>query len=128
MRNLLLALALALLVALLSVTGCLPLVGPCSGPRLDYEKFCSLSPAEQVRTWRGLYEDKVCIGHGQHFRFLDCIVKQGCAGADAVVPLLRETKTPFLVDDAIYVVRFVHLRTCSLKDHEALEALREVTS
>lgn len=127
LRDLLLARALALLMALLSIGGCLPFVGPCSGPRLDHEKLCSVSPTEQVRMWRGLYEDKVCIGHGQHFRFLDCIVKQGCAGADAVVPLLRDTKTPFLVDDAIYVVRFVHLQTCSLKNHEALEALREVT-
>src|SRR5215203_613828 len=125
-RNIRLVRTLVLLAALLSIGGCLPIFGPCSGPKLDHEEFCTLTPEAQVQTWRGLYEGKTCIGHGQHFRFLDCIVKQGCAGADAVLPLLRETKTPFLVDDAVYVVRFVHLRTCSLKKHEALEALREV--
>jgi len=126
LRKVLLTRTLFLVAALLSNGACLPFSGPCSGARLDQAEFCSLSPAEQVQTWRGLYEGKTCIGHGQHFRFLDCIVKQGCAGADAVIPLLRETRSPFLVDDAIYVVRFVHLRTCSLKNHEALEALRAV--
>jgi len=100
--------------------------GPCSGPRLDHEEFCALPPAEQVRTWRRLYGGEASLGHGQHFRFLDCIIENGCAGADAVVPLLRETQEPFLVEDAIHVVRFVHLRRCNLRSHEALEALREV--
>lgn len=112
---------------LILFAGCMPLFGPCSGPQLDRTEFCGLPPAEQILTWRRLYENQVCIGHGQHFRFLDCIVKQGCPGADAVVPLLRDKQNTFLVEDAIYVVEFVHIETCNLRTHEALQALREVS-
>jgi hypothetical protein len=117
--------AVLLSALFLSILGCMPLLGPCSGTRLDQAEFCALSPAEQVGKWRQLYEGKVCIAHEQHFRFLDCIVQKGCAGADAVTPLLQDApRNPFLVDDAIYVVRFVHMRTCNLRNHEALRALQ----